>query len=523
MSGSPGPADDLNGILGVLAGERVLWSTALLAAGIVATGLLVGRFAPTRRRLLRRPSLYLAIYVTLLLTGAALRLGGGSATAEKVFSFATLFLHLGFVEIVAIAIFFVALARVAAALPNIARDLIVAVAYAGALILLLHRFGFEVPSLVAASGIVTLVISLSMQSTFSNVIGGVALQFDGSIHEGDWVQLADGTQGRVRQIRWRHTLVETRNWDTVVVPNASLLNQNILVLGKREDEPRQHRMWVYFQVDFRTAPERVIEVVSAALAQPIENVAASPAPNVICMDLAALDRNGVAYYAVRYWLTNLAVDDPTSSAVRARVFAALARAGIPLAVPPVAVSVAQNDEAAEQRRRDAEIDSRSRHLAQIPLFGALTDEERRRVASRLRPAPFCRGEVMTRQGAEAHYLYILFEGAAEVRVRRSDGDDVEVAEITAPNIFGEMGMLTGAPRTATVIAKTAVECFRLEKHDFQDVVRQRPSVAEEMSLVLAERKVRLERIRDRAEHRAAVVAEHSRIADAVRAFFGVSG
>jgi hypothetical protein len=51
------------------------------------------------------------------------------------------------------------------------------------------------------------------------------------------------------------------------------------------------------------------------------------------MDLAKDTRDSFAYYAARYWLTDLAVDDPTSSAVRARIYAALRRASIPLARP----------------------------------------------------------------------------------------------------------------------------------------------------------------------------------------------
>ena len=106
------------------------------------------------------------------------------------------------------------------------------------------------------------------------IVGGVALQLDHSIHEGDWLQLPDGTQGRVRAIQWRHTVVETRNWDTVIVPNASLLAQNIVILGKRSGKRLQHRMWVYFNVDFRFSPSHVIDVVRDALAAaPIEGVA----------------------------------------------------------------------------------------------------------------------------------------------------------------------------------------------------------------------------------------------------------
>ena len=180
------------------------------------------------------------------------------------------------------------------------------------------------------------VIALGMQATLVNIVGGVALQLDGSVHVGDWVQLPDGQQGRVTAIRWRHTVVETRNWDTIVVPNASLLTQNIVILGKRTGRPVQHRMWVYFNVDFRYAPSQVIGVVTEALcAAPIEGVAADPRPNVICYDFAKDGRDSFAYYAVRYWLTDLAARRPDQLAhPDARLHGAQARRHPPRAAPP---------------------------------------------------------------------------------------------------------------------------------------------------------------------------------------------
>src|SRR5205823_1147384 len=81
----------------------------------------------------------------------------------------------------------------------------------------------------------------------------------------DLVLLSSGQQGCISAIRWRHTVVETRNWDTIIVPNSVLLGENIVILGQRQDQPVQHRMWVYFNVDFRYSPEEVIHTVDDAL------------------------------------------------------------------------------------------------------------------------------------------------------------------------------------------------------------------------------------------------------------------
>jgi CRP-like cAMP-binding protein len=378
---------------------------------------------------------------------------------------------------------------------------------------------------VTTSAIVSGVLALSMQATLGNILGGVALQLDGSINIGDWVQLPDGTQGKVIAIRWRHTVVETRNWDTLVVPNSNLLAQNILILGKRTGKPVQHRMWVYFNVDFRYPPSHVIDVVRDALAvAPIEGVADEPKPTVIVYDFSKDGRDSFGYYAVRYWLTDLANDDPTSSRVRTRIFTALRRAGIPLARPAQTLFV-QANEAESERSKRHEL-TRMQALDEVDLFHALTPEERLFVAKHLTYAPFTAGETCTRQGAVAHWLYVLCSGRVEIR-RHVEGGTLTkaVATIDAPNFFGEMGVMTGEPRTADVVALTDVDCYRLDKAGLQRVLEERPEAAEQFSKTLAKRRVELAAVAeglDADARKARMASEESRILEKIQQFFGLA-
>jgi len=108
-----------------------------------------------------------------------------------------------------------------------------------------------------------------------------------------------------------------------------------------------------------------------------------------------------------------------------------------------------------------------------------------------------RGEAMTRQGAEAHWLYLITQGKAEVRVSVDGNESSEqVATLKAGDFFGEMGLMTGEPRTATVIALSDVECYRLDKETFQSIIKSRPKIAEEISTILAHRRVELETTRE---------------------------
>ncbi len=509
--------------------HELLWAGGLLAAMIV-TAALVNRFNVEHRSRVRRIAILFIVLVVTLGVHSLLTTLGETVWAPRFLVAVHLLEAFTVINITAAIVFSVALPRTGLTLPMIASDLIVGFGYLLATIGVLSGHGLNPTSALATGAVVSAVLAISLQSTLGNILGGVALQLDGSVHEGDWIQLENGKQGRVRSIRWRHTVVETRDWSTIIVPNAQLLANNITILGKRESKAVPFRMWVWFNVDFRFPPTRVIQVVSEALVgATIEGVAANPPPNCVCMDFTRDHRESFATYAVRYWLTDLAADDPTSSRVRARIYTALRRAGIPLAIPATTAWVQlENDERA-RAKRERRANERLDALKQIALFRTFNSDELTTLAEGLSHVIYCAGETITRQGAVAHFLYILVQGRAEIRTTIDpDGDGPlppqtrKVSELHAPDVFGEMGLMTGEPRLADVVATTDVECFRLDKEAFERVLLARPEIATELSGKLAERKVALLAARDEIDDASAqqrVTMERDRILGAIKSFF----
>jgi small-conductance mechanosensitive channel/CRP-like cAMP-binding protein len=479
--------------------------------------------APRRR--LRRSVILLGFYAATLLVELGLRFANAPLLSTGLEVAAELLQLLLMINLLAIAVFDLLLRACRVAYPDILHDVAVGAAYFVAVGFLMHRVGVNVTGIAATSAVVTAVIGLSLQATLGNVVGGISLQLDDSISEGDWLELENKTQGQVKKIRWRHTVIETRDWDTLIVPNGQLMTQVIKVLGKRQGKPLQHRMWVYFNVDFRFAPADVMRAVNGALeGAPIQGVASDPKPHCICYDLARDNKDSFCYYAVRYWLLDLALDDPTSSLVRERIYAALKRAQVPLAIPAKTIFVSQDDEEHRDRKRAREQEQRREALAAIDLFATLAEDERRVLAASAQIAPFSAREVITRQGAKAHWLYVLLKGIVQVRVATSDGDDRQVAVLEAPDFFGEMALMTGQPREATVIADSDVECLRVDRKDLEGIIKQRPEIASEISSVLAKRRVELAAVREGLDSSAQsqrLSSEHNRILRAIRSFFAL--
>lgn len=405
--------------------------------------------------------------------------------------------------------------------PRIAEDILVIIAYLVWGLVRMRYAGLNLSSIVATSAVMTAVLAFSMQDTLGNILGGLAVQLDNSIEIGDWVKVDDIT-GRVVDIRWRSTLLETRNWETVVLPNSQLMKSKFLVLGRRTDQPVQWRRWIWFNTQLHIAPSKVANTVEEAIVQAhLNNVAETPRPSCVLMEMD----KGCARYALRYWLTDLAADDPTDSVVRWHIYAALERASIKLVLEEQSIHFIKENEKYEEAMQRRERERRVKTLRRVELFSQMSDKELKHLASCLKYAPFAKGNLISKQGAVAHWLYIIINGEAEVYVETEHGSKTSLSVLGKGDFFGEMGMMTGAPRSASVVARTDVECYRLDKTAFESIVQARPTIAEEITHILVRRRAELDQAVQTMNGEPPVITEnrvrHSEILAKVKGFFGL--
>jgi CRP-like cAMP-binding protein len=251
---------------------------------------------------------------------------------------------------------------------------------------------------------------------------------------------------------------------------------------------------------------------------PIANVARTPAPTTVVHGFA----HGNLEYDLRYFLMDLLEDEMTDSMVRLHLFASLQRAGIRLAEEQRTVHAVTRDEAHADVVRKREIGRRLEMLRGVDLFSVLSEDEMNEIAERLQYAPFARGDVITKQGNIAHWLYIIMFGEAEVRYEPPHAAPQLISTLRPGQFFGEMALLTGDARSATVVAKTDVECYRLDGKSFQGLLLKRPEIAEGMSRVISSRRPDLERVREAfATQPGPVVSEQADLLSRIRRFFGL--
>ena len=495
--------------------------TPLALLTVVAMGV---TFALLRVQPHERPTFLNTLWLFLLAVaglaaGAALHaldFPRAAGTARTIFG---ILAAIALIRLFGFALFRLLLPLVGRQPPRIIEDLAIIGVYAVYGLAQLRSAGVDLSSIVTTSAILTAVVAFAMQDTLGNVLGGLAIQLDNTVQVGDWIKV-DELTGKVRDIRWRSTLIETRNWETVVIPNSQLMKSRLAILGRREGAPLQWRRILYFMVDPGVPPARIISLVDDEMREvAIPNVARSPAPSCV---LFGFERGNLRYQ-LRYFLTNLLEDDFTDSMVRVHLFASLQRSGIRIAEPQQTVHAVQRDEAHAETVRKRELTRRLEIMRGVDVFSTLDDAEKAEIAERLQYAPFARGDVITKQGDASHWLYIVAFGEAEVRYEPEVGPPQVVGSLQPGQFFGEMGLLAGEARYATVVARTDVECYRLDKASFQGLLLNRPEIAAEVSRIVGSRRSDLDQARENLAYIGGDPGgeKQAKLLGRIRSFFGL--
>ncbi len=111
-------------------------------------------------------------------------------------------------------------------------------------------------------------------------------------------------------------------------------------------------------------------------------------------------------------------------------------------------------------------------LAQVPLFTGMPSRFLRRLADKMDEQRFMEGAAVVRQGEPGDTFYVITEGEAKVR----DRNGRTLSRLIPGDFFGEISLMDGGPRTATVVAETKLTTLALSRRDFEALLRSEPHV-----------------------------------------------
>jgi CRP/FNR family cyclic AMP-dependent transcriptional regulator len=126
-------------------------------------------------------------------------------------------------------------------------------------------------------------------------------------------------------------------------------------------------------------------------------------------------------------------------------------------------------------------------LARAPVFSNLNIDILNSLARSARTRRFAQGEFLVKEGEEAAAFFLICEGQAEVIKGAGSDDEVVVGHLTNGDFFGEMALLDGFPRSASVRAVSDCECLVLARWDFVGVLKSSPDIGLSILTVLSRR------------------------------------
>lgn len=153
-------------------------------------------------------------------------------------------------------------------------------------------------------------------------------------------------------------------------------------------------------------------------------------------------------------------------------------------------------------------------LAAIPLFAeTLNPRQLDHLAAQCEPVFFPAGAFLISEGDFGDSMFAIIAGEASVTLHDERGEEHSVASVKPGEIVGEMSILTGMRRKATVAARTDVTAIEIAKPAMEEMFARAPELIDRFGMVLAEREAVLRRV-------AADAASHKDFASRIRRFFG---
>lgn len=501
-------------------GHAVLGLVSSGAPGIAVAVLLIaalGALLPRRDRgRIRAPAALLVAHVAVLLAWLPLDPASSLARALRVLALFFLLAALGRAAFLLVVDVLLG-ARLNRPLPRIFRDIVQGLVYAGVVLVTLRGAGFEPGSLLTTSALLTAVVGLSLQETLGNLFAGLTIQAQRPFEVGDWIQYDPDPKliGRVIEISWRATTVLTSDEVELIIPNGALAKSPIRNYTKPSGLSRR---MIEVQAPYDVSPRRVEEALIGA-AHAVPGVRNEPAPFVLTRGFADSGIN----YQLLFYIDDFSLRDRVDSAVRQRVWFAFQRAGITIPFPIRTVFMHAVSAEAEQRAADEARDRRLASLRVVDFLATLPADALERLATLSQSRHYMAGEVVIRQGDTGHELFIIQAGEVAVLVGRSDGSVAEVARLGAGKFFGEMSLMTGEPRTATIQATRDCELVIVDKASFRAILAAAPHLAERITEVLVERQAALEEnLSNRsARSQAEKAAKSNALLTTIRQFFAL--
>ncbi len=402
--------------------------------------------------------------------------------------------------------------------PNILRQMLALVVVLSVVTLVLtYGYQVKVTGLIATSGVAAVILGFAMQDLLSNVIAGFSIHMTKAYKVGDWLLLGElGERAEVKEINWRATRLLNTDSVSFEIPNNEIVKSRITNLNYPN---REHRVRMRVGIDYDVPPNDVKEALRVA-AIDANGVLDSPAP---CVFLVGFGDSSILY-ELRFWMRAPHLFNQTCDEIRTKIWYELKRRDIriPFPIRTLEMRTPNTPEKFDQADQTA-----AELLRCESCLHCLTEEQAESIAQNSTRKLYAKGEKIVNHGDSGSSMFVVLDGRVDVFLPVPEGGSERVATLGKGEYFGEMSLLTGEPRSATIRAASDVFVMEVSKSCVKPLLTKSPELMEELGQLLASRQTQIaealaarsKRAKHSANAKDASSPEPSSMLKKIRSFF----
>ena len=321
-------------------------------------------------------------------------------------------------------------------------------------------FNQELTGLLVTSTVVSAVIGLALQDTLSNLFSGISLQIESPFNIEDWVNLG-GFEGKVVSQNWRTVTLLTRENHRVSLTNRFVAEDKIVNFSR----PTRRQIHNFYIVLDYAHPPNMVKSVLRDLLNEIDEIEIDENLGAFVLDY--MD-SGIKY-CLRYWLTDYADILHIQDVVLSRLWYTLQRRKIkiPYPISEVQMQLTPTDEENKPEKNRKQIED---YLTRLDWLHHMDKENLQKLVTNSRIELYADDDIIVSEGEPGDSMFIILKGEVRILVRSDGPREIEVARKARGEFFGELSLLTGEPRTASVRAHNDCEVLVIDKKTFSTFI-----------------------------------------------------
>ena len=378
--------------------------------------------------------------------------------------------------------------RVLPSSPKILRDLIFII---GSMVLvalnLKEQASIDLVGLVTTSAVLTAVLGLAAQDPLKDLIGGLSLQLEQVIREGDWVEI-DGQIGRVHSISWRDTELNNLYGSKLTFPHASSNSSTI----RNFTSNGAHGNRLIIGLDYNMPPDLAKKIMQK-ISDNHPLVLRSPASTI---RISSLEESCINYEWIN-WQQDYGQSHSLRGDLQEQLWYALKREGFsfPFSVRDVRLTRASQTAPSTQIEETASLTSICKLLQENPLFSVLSEQQIQKTIATSSICSYGPGEIIFNENETGDSLFMLMDGHVSIRSKEIRRTSSEIAQLKRGDIFGEMTVFTGTPRSATIQSISKVDVLEVNRQAIAELIEEEPGLIESFGRLINARQAQLDQLK----------------------------